>query len=360
MKKIIKVVCIILIMLVLVAGTILAYLTVDEYKPKEIEILEIMGESHKTLEKDKSLKIMTWNLGYGALGDNADFFYDGGKMVYSADKKRVYANLKGVIDEIEKVSPDILITQEIDRNSARSRFVDELEYLRANSFNAVLSGSAVFAANYKVAFIPVPIPPMGKVHCGLGSFSDYTMSYAVRQALPCPFTWPLSTVNLKRCLEVIRMPVAESDNELVLVNLHLEAYDDGEGKIAQTKELEELLETEVQKGNYVIAGGDFNQIFSDVDVSAYPVLEGMWQPGAIDVTQFDYGLTFRTDNSVPTCRSLDKPLITAESKSPEDFQYYMIDGFIVSSNVEVESVHTEDLGFVHSDHNPIVMQFKLK
>jgi len=45
----------------------------------------------------------------------------------------------------------------------------------------------------------------------------------------------------------------------VLVNLHLEAYDSGEGKIAQTKLLVEFLEQEYAKGNYVIAGGDFNQ-----------------------------------------------------------------------------------------------------
>ena len=360
MKKILKALCIILIAFVLLAGTILAYLSVDEYKPEEIQVLEIEGESHKILEKDKSFKIMTWNIGYGALGDNADFFMDGGKMVYSADKERVNTNLSEIKSFIEKESPDILLTQEIDRKSARSHFVDEVEYFRTDSFNSVFSGSSVFATNFKVAFVPLPVPPIGKVHAGINTFSDYTMSYAVRQALPCPFSWPLSSINLKRCLEVIRMPVADSDNELVLVNLHLEAYDDGEGKIAQTKKLEELLESETQKGNYVIAGGDFNQVFSNVDDSKFPVLEGMWEAGKIDVGQFDCGLTFLADENVPSCRSLDKPLAGAKSTDPKDFQYYIIDGFIVSPNVEVESVNTADLGFVNADHNPVVMRFKLK
>ena len=48
--------------------------------------------------------------------------------------------------------------------------------------------------------------------------------------LPCPFSWPTRIANLKRCLLVERIPIADSDKELVLVNLHLEAYDDGEGK----------------------------------------------------------------------------------------------------------------------------------
>ena len=360
MKKIIKIICMILIMLVLLAGTVLAYLSVDEYKPEEVQVLEIEGESHKTLEKNKSYKIMTWNIGYGALGDNADFFMDGGRMVNTADKERVNANLAGIRSYVENESPDIFLSQEIDRKSARSHFVDEVGYFRVNSFNPVFSGSSVFAANFKVAFIPLPVPPIGKVYAGINTFSDYTMSYAVRQALPCPFSWPLSTINLKRCLQVMRMPVAGSDNELVLVNLHLEAYDDGEGKIAQTNALEELLETETQKGNYVIAGGDFNQVFSNADYSKYPVLDGMWEAGVIDVDQFDEGLTFYTDVTVPTCRSLDKPLAGAKSTDPKDFQYYVIDGFIVSPNVEVESVNTADLGFINSDHNPVVMRFKLK
>lgn len=47
------------------------------------------------------------------------------------------------------------------------------------------------------------------------------------------------------------------------MNLHLEAYDDGEGKEAQTAMLLQILQEEYVKGNYVIAGGDFNQSFPD-------------------------------------------------------------------------------------------------
>ena len=59
------------------------------------------------------------------------------------------------------------------------------------------------------------------------------------------------------------MPLEGTDKELVLINFHLEAYDSGEGKIAQSKMLAEKLESEYQQGNYVIAGGDFNQTFEE-------------------------------------------------------------------------------------------------
>ena len=357
MKKVISVICVILVMFILVAGAILAYLSVDEFNPEEVESLEINYQAHKKIEAGKSLRIMTWNMGYGALGDNADFFMDGGRMVYTADEDRVNDNLNDMVEEIDKDYPDILFVQEIDRNSARSHFLDEAEFLRENGKSEVFAGAYSYAPNFKVAFIPLPVPPIGKVDAGIAVFSDYEMVSSDRIKLPCPFKWPLSTMNLKRCLEVVRMPVENSDKELVLVNLHLEAYDSGEGKLAQTRELNDLLTEEVEKGNYVIAGGDFNQTFSDIDVSAYPVQEREWQAGLLDVNEFSEMLSFYTDTSAPTCRSLARVLATAKSKDPKDFQYYVIDGFIVSSNITVKKIETRDLGFVSSDHNPIVMDF---
>ena len=121
--------------------------------------------------------------------------------------------------------------------------------------------------------------------------------------------------------------------------------------------LQEILQQEVEEGNYVIAGGDFNQVFSGVDTSTYPVIsEDLWQPGEIDTDIFGDDLTFETDNRAPSCRSLDQPY---EGADHEKFQYYLIDGFIVSSNVTVESVETQNLAFKNADHNPILMKVKL-
>jgi endonuclease/exonuclease/phosphatase family metal-dependent hydrolase len=151
--------------------------------------------------------------------------------------------------------------------------------------------------------------------------------------------------------------VAGSDRKLAVINLHLEAYDSGKGKIAQTKKLKKILDEERKAGNYVIAGGDFNQVFSGVDVSKYPEKKNKWRPGKIDEKEFSKGWQFKMDASVPTCRSMDRIYKGADKES---FQYYMIDGFIVSDNIDVASVKTQDLEFKHSDHNPVVMTFMLK
>ena len=54
----------------------------------------------------------------------------------------------------------------------------------------------------------------------------------------------------------------------------------------------------------------------------------------------------------PTCRLLDQPY-------NENCQLYVIDGFILSPNVRLESVQTQDLNFENSDHNPVRLQVTL-
>ncbi|HCC38245.1 MAG TPA: endonuclease/exonuclease/phosphatase, partial [Treponema sp.] len=46
-----------------------------------------------------------------------------------------------------------------------------------------------------------------------------------------------------------------------MVNLHLDAYESSGGREAQTQMLLDFLYREYAKGNYCIAGGDFNQSF---------------------------------------------------------------------------------------------------
>ena len=347
----------VLLVIALFAGLI-EYLTLTEYKPQERESIEISPVYRDPISAGDTLRVLTWNCGYGALGDNADFFMDGGKGVITADKERVIRNLDGIIEQATALEPDVILFQEVDRDSTRSHHIAEVIMLsNAYSTEDDQDYANGFAYNFNVRFVPYPFPPIGKVQSGILTLTDTSAESAERIQLPCPFKWPVRLCNLKRCLLVERVPLQNSDKSLVLVNLHLEAYDNGEGKIAQTKMLKEILDEEAAAGNYVIAGGDFNQTFSNTDISAYPVQDGMWAPGRIDTAEIGDGWQCLMDSSVPSCRSLDKPYQGAD---PENFQYYVIDGFIVSSNVQVRSCETKDMGFVCTDHNPVLLECVLK
>ena len=339
---------------IMAAMGLIIYLTITEYDPEDTISLEVEGEATKQIGKGDSFTIMSWNVGYGDLGNYADFFMDGGSNVQSSSKEQLTDNIQGFIGEINTIQPDVLFLQEVDLSSKRSYKVN----MQQTIMDGIKGYNSSFAPNFKVAYVPYPLPTIGKVNSGITTFSRYGVTEAKRIALPCPFSYPVRLANLKRCLLVSRIPVEGSDKELVLVNLHLEAYDDGEGKAAQTEVLGQFLQKEMDAGNYVIAGGDFNQTFTNVDSSKYPLIsEELWQPGKLDIKEFDERWQFVMDNEVPTCRSLDKSLLGNDA---ETFQYYMIDGFIVSDNVEISSVSTQDLSFEHTDHNPVVMKVTLK
>ena len=110
------------------------------------------------------------------------------------------------------------------------------------------------------------------------------------------------------------------------------------------------MQSEYEKGNYVIAAGDFNQLFPDTE-KIYPNTHPEnWEVGMLEEDSIPEGFRYVFDDTVPTCRLLNQPY------DPEDTvntQYYVIDGMIVSPNVQVERVETLDEGFVYSDHNPV-------
>lgn len=334
---------------VLVVGLVV-FLTVTEFKPEDRETASFVITDKVTTEAsvDQEFTVFSWNTGYGGLGEESDFFMDGGEMVNPPSQEIVEKNMDGIVSYMKSQDADAWLLQEVDQNSSRTDGVAQYELYRSE-----LDGNGAYAYNYKCAFVPIPVPPMGRVESGIATITQYAMdSDAVRISLPCPFSWPTSAANLKRCLLVTRTPLEGSDKELVYVNLHLEAYDDGEGKIAQTELLMEVLQAEYEKGNYVIAGGDFNQTFPGA-LENYPVAdEEKWTPGTLETSILPEGWEFACDTETATCRLLDQPYC-------EDCQLYVIDGFIVSPNVNVESVETVDLDFQFSDHNPVKLQFTL-
>lgn len=350
MKKALKILKFVLIALLTVVLLAFVYIVANEYVPLAVEELQIEADGDAAyLRTDRPLKVLSWNVGYCGLGEGSDFFMDGGKNVKSANQDTVLKYMLGIKEYLRSEDPDLIMLQEVDTDSARTYHIDQTEYFTA--------GESVHALNYSCVFVPIPLPPIGQVNSGLFTTTDLDISQAERVSLPCPFKWPVSAANLKRCLLVTYLPIKDSSKQLVLVNLHLEAYDDGEGKIAQTKQLREFIELEYEKGNYVIAGGDFNQVFPG-GLDAFPnTHEELWSPGILDEKVLPgEDWQFAYDLETPSCRLLNQPYNPADT---ENTQHYVIDGFILSPNIKLETVECADLGFENSDHNPVIMEVRL-
>lgn len=379
-KIILKTVAIVLAVILVAAIALFTWLTVTEFKPADVEAVPVVqAENTPTLPFTEPpalgavasaatpdmtvtlpapglpgtpVTVLSMNVGYCALGKDSDFFMDGGKETRPDSEDTIRTNLSGIEEILRRNPTDFVLLQEVDTDSMRSYGINEKEQLIGDT-----GLSAAYALNYSCGFVPFPLPPIGKVHSGLLTLSSYAVTEASRISLPCPFSWPVSTANLKRCLLVSRIPMEGTDKELVLINLHLEAYDGGEGKIAQTKQLLSVLDEEYAKGNYVIAGGDFNQLFPETEKQYPNEHPDLWKPGVLEAGTIPADWQYAFDPATPTCRLLNQPYDPADT---ENTQYYVIDGFIVSPNINIESVRTLDEGFTFSDHNPVLLSLLLK
>ena len=341
----------ILIIFLLIAG-FLSYLSINEYKPDAIVDAETLETYDLPLISNDEIRLVSFNTGYAGLGEESDFILDGGKGTGAEDIETINKNMQGIEAILKKTNADIYMLQEIDQKSNRSFNINQIE-----SYADILGKyNWYYAPNFRCDFVPYPFQAMIKsIDSGIITYTSFKTTEAKRIAMPNPFSWPVRTANLKRCLLLTRMPIANSDQELVIINFHLEAYDDGEGKIAQTKLLLETIANEYAKGNYVIAGGDFNQIFPEVET--YVKETSKWVPGNLDPLPAELiGWSYVYDDQTPTCRLLNQPHVPSDPLT----QYYVIDGFIVSPNIEVQKVKTLDENFVYSDHNPVVLDFKLR
>ena len=363
MKKPLKALIIIASVIVGLALLVLlffGFLTKTEYYPKTTEPA-ITGAPASSASPATSFKtggeytMVSWNIGYAGLGKDEDFFMDGGKKIQPDSKEISQKYLDGIADSLKKLPADIYFIQEIDEKSQRSFKINQLDVLAD-----ALKKNYSFAYNYKCIFVPIPFPPMGTVASGVAIYTNAAQENAVREPLPVPFSWPARTANLKRCMLVSRIPLENSTKELVLVNFHLEAFDEGEGKIEQTKVLMDFVKSEYDKGNYVIAGGDWNQTFPETGAKKYAAIwpDG-WQPGTLDASAIPAGWTIAADDTNPTCRSVEFPY-NDERAAKREWQYYVIDGFLLSPNVEKKAVNTIDLNFENADHNPVKLMFKLR
>lgn len=346
-KKVIKIVLIILGAIILFVGGFALFLVITAYRPDDVTPLEFT-QSTREISADNLISIVTLNTGYASLDKDATFYMDGGEGVLAESKEKVEENIAGINRTLELLPADFYFLQEVDNDSTRAYHV--------NQTNAYLPDmtTRIYAQNHLCKWIPSPLPMLGKVDSGLLLLTNCKITSSERISLPDTKTGLEKLCYLKRCLQVSRAPIADSDKELVLINLHMEAYTSDKLRKKQLNILMNLLTEERNKGNYVIAGGDFNTTFPNT-TKKYPLQEGLWAPSAFDKNSLPEGFSFKFDRKSPTCRLTNIP-----NENREDLALYVIDGFIVSDNVDVDSVMTLDFDFVNTDHNPVMMYFRLK
>jgi endonuclease/exonuclease/phosphatase family metal-dependent hydrolase len=348
LKRILKGFLILTILFVIGFAGIMLYAIISDYKPAE-KTMVAENESPSVLSDSAEIAILTWNIGYCGLDKAMDFFYDGGTKVITPEVNCVQ-NLSAVLHFLKSNdSVDFIFLQEVDRNSKRSYKTDQYKAITDHLENF----SAYFATNYDVFFVPVPPEsPMGKVFSGIAMLSKSEPSSSIRYSFPGQYGFPKQLFMLDRCFLVNRYPL-KNGRELIIINTHNEAFDSGEIRKAQMVYLKNFMVSEYNNGNYVVAGGDWNQSPPDLK----PEFSGNQINRNQMVIQHDYlpsAWTWAYDNQIPSNRT-----VTA-AYDPATTTTTVIDFFLLSPNIESISVKCINLKFENSDHNPVILKAKLK
>jgi len=338
---------------------ILLHGTLTDYQPQEVLPAEIAAHAPEKVLKDSVISLLIWNLGYAGLGAEADFFYQGGGFFRSRGRmvrpprELVDQYFEGTTAAVNTYKADFFLFQEVDYASKRSYYRNQFKAMQEKVPNFF----AAYFPNYHAKRVPVPIlepwNAYGAVNSGLATYSKYEPVASQRLQLPGEFGWPKRLFMLDRCLGYTRYKTSFG-KDLVVINIHNEAFDKGGIKNQQEAYLRDLALKEYQKGNYVIAGGDWNTCppFLSPDVfmkEKKPEFRGQ----NMDSDLFPSDWSWIYDPTVPTNRDNDRPY--------QQFKTYvtLIDYFLVSPNVKVKKVKGLKQDFRFSDHQAVWMEVEL-
>ena len=350
-KKISRLVLIIVLLCATYLVVVILFGTVTNYQPNETIELKIIGSSNNEIIEKDTFSILSWNIGFCGLGAEMDFFYDGGKMVRpTSELIEKYTN--GACNFLTKNSDiDFIILQEVDQESSRTKRQNEVEIIS----QALPGYSYSYADNYHVRFVPVPFTnPLGKVKAGQMNLSRMNPMESKRIAFQSSYAWPKNLFMLDRCFILSRFKL-QNGKEIVVLNTHNSAYDtNGELRNAEIPLIRKMMLEEYAKGNYVVAGGDWNQnppnFNPELVNKKYPVK----QQESITEGYFPRDWNIVYDSNLPTNRNIETPLIKGETLTT------VIDYFILSPNIDVLNIHVVPQNFKYSDHEAVLLRFVLR
>lgn len=288
---------------------------------------ELESFKHKSQIKNDSIhSIITYNIGYLSGMTN--------NLAVEKPKSLFDQNLNKVIYELKKADADILAFQEIDFDSNRSFHINQQEEIAKLGYE--FGGQNL---NWDKKYVPFPYFPFsmhfGKIISGQSVLSKYSILNQERIELirnsNNPFYY--DSFYIDRLAQVVKIQI--KDKILVLINVHLEAYD-RDTRAAQMHKIKSLyLKYYLDFPTLLL--GDFNSDTNLPDASI--------------------GLILKLPHI--GCAAFDplKPANTYNSESPTERLDYIFynDNFIKEVNGKVLTQFDQA-----SDHLPLQMNFKFK
>ena len=204
------------------------------------------------------IRVMTWNIRFGI--GRLPFFGDscGDRSVFTEDE--VLNALELLAAEIDTIDPDIILLQEVDRESKRTQYIDQVQWL----LNHTDMNYAAYASMWKAQVIPSD--GIGRIDAGNVVMSKGEIEEAERIQLPLRTDQDALTQMFYLRRNVLKTKIdIPGQNNFYAVNIHATAFATDDTKQKHIDKFREILDEIDEAGNTFVAGGDFNSVPPDVD-----------------------------------------------------------------------------------------------
>ncbi|WP_084737405.1 endonuclease/exonuclease/phosphatase family protein [Cystobacter ferrugineus] len=217
---------------------------------EEVPRFKAHADHPAPVDNPTSLKVMSWNVKYGAC--RIDFWFDfwGDRVQMSSTE--VTDCLTRVAALIREYDPDILMTEEIEVDSKRSAYIDQVRFLLENTNLRYAGYMSTWKARY------VPSEGVGRMDLGNAILSRYPILKAerIRQEDRTDQDPLTSTFYIKRAIGRVEVDVGQGRRIAAYV-VHTEAYDQDGTKQKQIQQIHDVLKAETLPW---VIGGDFNEL----------------------------------------------------------------------------------------------------
>lgn len=331
------------------------------YRPRPIENEAVIYSAKlPELKPGQRLKIMTWNVQFMAGNQYNCFFFEKHCHDPWPSMNTYQKILHDVINTIKTEDPDFVLLQEVDVDSKRSHYIDQI-----NALTRALPQYANFVSTHYWYSLFVPHPSIwGKQDLRLVILSKYKIAQAIRYQLPLPPDNFLNDLfNERRAILQAILPITGSNRVFNLLTTHFNAYAYSDAMFKQVQFAKNIIGEASGKGPTLI-GGDFNLLPPEAKVN-FETSDHSFD--FFNRKDYELKMLYTSFQGIPMLKELktehEKDWFTNQSPYPlkRGVMDKTIDYFFVSHDIEIDQHYVKkdnNVGML-SDHIPLITYITL-
>ncbi len=201
------------------------------------------------------IKVLTWNIRFGS--GRMAFFGDSCGDEAISTSENIASTLEAITDTINQIDADIVFLQEVDIESKRTGYWDQVQYLLDNTYLNYGLYASIWQADY------IPADGLGRMNMGNAILSRYEIKNGERIQLSLreDQSSMVRHFYLRRNILKAKIPYFTIENKsFYAVNIHATAFATDDTKQRHINKYLEVLENINTRGDIFITGGDLNAI----------------------------------------------------------------------------------------------------